>query len=66
MAADQSREQYLGRCCLAFSKTALVFLRVNAFWFQIITGLMIVAAVLLDGAIKRFVKTQPTITPQGV
>lgn len=56
----------LGALLLGVLQNSLSLLRVNAFWFQIITGLMIVAAVLLDGAIKRFVKMQPTLTPQGV
>jgi ribose/xylose/arabinose/galactoside ABC-type transport system permease subunit len=50
---------------LGVLQNSLSLLRVNAFWFQIITGLMIVAAVLLDGAIKRFVKSQPVMSPEG-
>jgi ribose/xylose/arabinose/galactoside ABC-type transport system permease subunit len=55
----------LGALLLGVLQNSLSLLRVNAFWFQIITGLMIVAAVLLDGAIKRFVKSQPVMSPEG-
>jgi ribose transport system permease protein len=55
----------LGALLLGVLQNSLSLLRVNAFWFQIITGLMIVAAVLLDGAIKRWVKSQATITSHG-
>jgi ribose transport system permease protein len=55
----------LGALLLGVLQNSLSLLRVNAFWFQIITGLMIVAAVLLDGAIKRWVKSQATIISHG-
>jgi ribose transport system permease protein len=55
----------LGALLLGVLQNSLSLLRVNAFWFQIITGLMIVAAVLLDGAIKRFVKSRPVMIPEG-
>lgn len=43
----------LGALLLGVLQNSLRLLSVNAFWFQIITGLIIVAAVLLDGAIRR-------------
>jgi ribose/xylose/arabinose/galactoside ABC-type transport system permease subunit len=46
---------------LGVLQNSLSLLRINAFWFQIITGLMIVAAVLLDGAIRRMLRTRPSL-----
>jgi ribose transport system permease protein len=48
----------LGALLLGVLQNTLSLLRVNAFWFQIITGLMIVAAVLLDGAIRRLLRAR--------
>lgn len=45
----------LGALLLGVLQNSLRLLSVNAFWFQIITGLIIVAAVLLDGALRRLV-----------
>jgi ribose transport system permease protein len=55
----------LGALLLGILRNSLSLLRVNSFWFQIITGFMIVAAVVLDGAIKRFVKAHPAMTAEG-
>ena len=44
----------LGALLLCVLQNTLSLLRVNAFWFQIIAGLMIIVAVLLDSVIKRF------------
>lgn len=43
----------LGALLLGVLQNSLRLLSVNAFWFQIITGVIIVAAVLLDGVIRR-------------
>ena len=48
----------LGALLLGVLQNSLSLLKVNAFWFQIITGLMIVGAVLLDRAIRQLVKRQ--------
>ncbi|HEY0789759.1 MAG TPA: ABC transporter permease [Chthoniobacterales bacterium] len=50
----------LGALLLGVLQNSLSLLQVNAFWFQIITGLMIVAAVLLDGAIRRMLRARPS------
>lgn len=44
----------LGALLLCVLQNVLSLLQVNAFWFQIITGVMIIAAVLLDATLKRF------------
>jgi ribose/xylose/arabinose/galactoside ABC-type transport system permease subunit len=46
-----------GALFLAVLQNVLSLKAVNAFWFQIITGVIIVLAVLLDGGIRRLVKT---------
>jgi ribose/xylose/arabinose/galactoside ABC-type transport system permease subunit len=51
----------VGALLLGVLQNSLSLLRINAFWFQIITGLMIVAAVLLDGAIRRMLRTRPSL-----
>jgi ribose transport system permease protein len=51
----------LGALLLSVLQNSISLLQVNAFWFQIITGLMIVIAVLLDTAIKRLIRRQPAI-----
>ncbi|MBN9345054.1 MAG: ABC transporter permease [Devosia sp.] len=45
----------LGALFLAILQNTLSLMSVNAFWFQIITGVIIVLAVLLDGGVRRFV-----------
>ena len=50
----------LGALLLGVLQNALSLLQINAFWFQIITGLMIVAAVLLDEAIRRMLRARPS------
>ena len=44
----------LGALLLCVLQNVLSLRQVNAFWFQIITGVMIVAAVLLDAGLRRF------------
>ena len=51
----------LGALLLCVLQNSLSLLQVNAFWFQIITGLMIIAAVLLDAALKRIASTQRSV-----
>ncbi|MBV8400487.1 MAG: ABC transporter permease, partial [Acetobacteraceae bacterium] len=51
----------LGALLLGVLQNSLSLLQINAFWFQIITGLMIVAAVLLDGAIRRMLRARPSL-----
>ena len=46
----------LGALFLAVLQNVLSLRAVNAFWFQIITGVIIVLAVLLDGGVRRLVK----------
>jgi ribose/xylose/arabinose/galactoside ABC-type transport system permease subunit len=48
----------LGGLFLATLQNTLSLMAVNAFWFQIITGVIIVLAVLLDGSIRRFLRRQ--------
>ena len=50
-----------GALLLGVLQNSLSLLQINAFWFQIITGLMIVAAVLLDGAIRRMLRARPSL-----
>jgi ribose transport system permease protein len=51
----------VGALLLGVLQNSLSLLRINAFWFQIITGLMIVVAVLLDGAIRRMLRSRPSL-----
>jgi ribose transport system permease protein len=46
----------LGALFLAVLQNVLSLRAVNAFWFQIITGIIIVLAVLLDGGVRRLIK----------
>lgn len=48
----------LGALFLAVLQNTLGLMTVNQFWFQIITGVIIVLAVLLDGGVRRFVQSR--------
>ena len=48
----------LGALLLCVLQNTLSLLRVNAFWFQIIAGIMIIAAVLLDSVLKRLASSR--------
>lgn len=50
----------LGAIFLAVLQNTLSLMSVNAFWFQIITGIIIVLAVLLDGGIRRLLRNRTT------
>lgn len=51
----------LGALFLAILQNTLSLMSVNAFWFQIITGVIIVLAVLLDGGIRRFLNQRSLV-----
>lgn len=51
----------LGALFLAVLQNTLSLMSVNAFWFQIITGVIIVLAVLLDGGIRRFLSLRSMV-----
>lgn len=51
----------LGALFLAVLQNTLSLMSVNAFWFQIITGVIIVLAVLLDGGIRRFLSQRSMV-----
>jgi len=51
----------LGALFLAVLQNTLSLMSVNAFWFQIITGVIIVFAVLLDGGIRRFLNQRSMV-----
>ena len=46
----------LGALFLAFIQNALILLRLSQFWLQAIYGLVILLAVILDGALLRAVQ----------
>ena len=46
----------LGALFLAFMQNALILLRLSQFWLQAIYGLVILLAVILDGALLRAVQ----------
>ena len=48
----------LGALFLAVLQNTLSLMAVNTFWFQIITGVIIVLAVLLDGSLRRLLKSR--------
>ena len=48
----------LGALLLGVLRNSLSLSYVNAFWFQIITGVIIVLAVLLDGAVRSLLRRQ--------
>jgi ribose/xylose/arabinose/galactoside ABC-type transport system permease subunit len=48
----------LGAIFLAVLQNTLNLMAVNVFWFQIITGVIIILAVLLDGTLRRFIKSR--------
>jgi ribose/xylose/arabinose/galactoside ABC-type transport system permease subunit len=48
----------LGALFLAVLQNMLSLMAVKAFWFQIITGVIIVLAVLLDGSLRRILKAR--------